>query len=34
VLIILLLSFVQRRQKIYAFEKRFLCLSGRFGVVV
>ncbi|XP_060720693.1 stimulated by retinoic acid gene 6 protein-like isoform X1 [Tachysurus vachellii] len=34
VFIILLLSFVQRRKKIYGFEKRFLCLSGRFGVVV
>ncbi|XP_026990493.1 stimulated by retinoic acid gene 6 protein-like isoform X3 [Tachysurus fulvidraco] len=34
VLIILLLSFVQQRKKIYAFEKRFLCLSGRFGLVV
>ncbi|KAK3507750.1 hypothetical protein QTP70_035081, partial [Hemibagrus guttatus] len=34
VFILLLLSFVERRQKICSFEKRFPCLSGRFGIVV
>ncbi|KAF4071709.1 hypothetical protein AMELA_G00276480 [Ameiurus melas] len=36
VFIILLLSLVERRKKIFAFERRFMppCLSGRFGVVV
>ncbi|KAK3523093.1 hypothetical protein QTP86_014210 [Hemibagrus guttatus] len=34
VLIVLLLSFIQQREKIYSFERRFLCLRGRFGVVV
>ncbi|KAF5891611.1 stimulated by retinoic acid 6 protein, partial [Clarias magur] len=34
VFISLLLSFVERRKKVYAFEKRFLCLRGRFGIVV
>ncbi|XP_058239988.1 stimulated by retinoic acid gene 6 protein-like [Hemibagrus wyckioides] len=34
VIIIILLSFVQKRKKIYSFERRFLCLRGRFGVVV
>ncbi|XP_034157051.2 stimulated by retinoic acid gene 6 protein-like [Pangasianodon hypophthalmus] len=32
--ILLLLSFVERRRKMYTFEKRFPCLSGRFGIVV
>ncbi|KAF4071708.1 hypothetical protein AMELA_G00276460 [Ameiurus melas] len=34
VCIVLLLSCVERRKKIYSFEKRFPCLSGRFGIVV
>ncbi|KAG7313823.1 hypothetical protein KOW79_022319 [Hemibagrus wyckioides] len=34
VFILLLLMFVERRQKICSFEKRFPCLSGRFGIMV
>ncbi|KAK2865506.1 hypothetical protein Q7C36_001562 [Tachysurus vachellii] len=34
VFILLLLSFVERRQKVCSFEKRFPCLRGRFGIVV
>ncbi|XP_053533436.1 stimulated by retinoic acid gene 6 protein-like isoform X1 [Ictalurus punctatus] len=36
VLIILLLSLVERRKRVFALERRFMppCLSGRFGVVV
>ncbi|XP_034157055.2 stimulated by retinoic acid gene 6 protein-like isoform X2 [Pangasianodon hypophthalmus] len=34
VFIILLLSFVERRKKIWDCERRFSCLSGRFGFVV
>ncbi|XP_053335404.1 stimulated by retinoic acid gene 6 protein-like [Clarias gariepinus] len=34
VFILLLLSFVERRKNLYAFEKRFPCLRGRFGIVV
>ncbi|KAF5891619.1 stimulated by retinoic acid 6 protein-like, partial [Clarias magur] len=34
VFILLLLSFVERRKNLHAFEKRFPCLRGRFGIVV
>uniref|UniRef100_A0A4W4GLS4 STRA6-like n=1 Tax=Electrophorus electricus TaxID=8005 RepID=A0A4W4GLS4_ELEEL len=34
VCIVVLLSFVERRRKIYRFEERFPYLRGRFGVVV
>ncbi|KAF5891617.1 stimulated by retinoic acid 6 protein, partial [Clarias magur] len=34
VLILLLLSFVERRKNLHAFEKRFPFLRGRFGIVV
>ncbi|XP_053335407.1 stimulated by retinoic acid gene 6 protein-like [Clarias gariepinus] len=34
VFILLLLSFVERRKTLHAFENRFPCLRGRFGIVV
>ncbi|KAG9259718.1 stimulated by retinoic acid gene 6 protein-like isoform X1 [Astyanax mexicanus] len=32
--IVLLLSFLERRRKVYSFEERFPYLRGRFGIVV